>query len=30
MVEVVRELTRLLPGADPGAVLRNDPSWLLR
>ena len=30
MVEVVKELRRLLPGAEPGQVLRNDPSWLLR
>jgi hypothetical protein len=30
MVEVVKELRRLLPGADAGLVLRNDPSWLLR
>ena len=30
MVEVVKELRRLLPGAEPGQVLRSDPSWLLR
>ena len=30
MAEVVKELRRLLPGAEPGQVLRSDPSWLLR
>ncbi len=30
MVEVVEDLRRLLPGANPGQVLCNDPSWLLR
>lgn len=29
-MEVVKELRRLLPGAEPGQVLRSDPSWLLR
>ena len=27
---MVKELRRLLPGAEPGLVLRSDPSWLLR
>ena len=27
---MVKELQRLLPGAEPGQVLRSDPSWLLR
>ncbi len=29
-MEVVEDLRRLLPGANPGQVLCNDPSWLLR
>lgn len=29
-MQVVEDLRRLLPGANPGQVLCSDPSWLLR